>query len=155
MHRLKVIPYLLTVDYGGMSISTARGCLRPEMRSPVDRATTAFYSCFVDNYRLSCNVSTLLALFLVPKMAERRFRQLGSVLDRKWRHQSIPWPRFGIGRLWKFASISHGSKLFDCFDLHVKYPLKIRGKGYSPWKNLFINETPKGTSLWQTTSFEA
>jgi hypothetical protein len=64
MHRLKVLPTFLIVDYGGMSISTARGHLRPEMRSPVDRATTVFYSCFVDIYRLSCTVSTLLALFL-------------------------------------------------------------------------------------------
>jgi hypothetical protein len=85
MHRLKVIPSFLIVDYGGMSMSTstARGRLTPEMRSPVDRATTVFYSCFVDNYRLSCNVLTLLALLSLPKMAERRFRPLGGVLDRK------------------------------------------------------------------------
>jgi hypothetical protein len=41
------------------------------MRSPIDRATVVFYSCFVDNYCLSCNVSTLLPLFLLPKMAAR------------------------------------------------------------------------------------
>jgi hypothetical protein len=83
MHRLKVLPTFLIVDYGGMSISTTGGRLTPEIKSPVDRATTVFYSCFVDIYRLSCAVSTLLALFLSPKMVERRFRQLGSVLDRK------------------------------------------------------------------------
>jgi hypothetical protein len=83
MHRLKVMPSFLIVDYGGMSISTGRGHLRPEMRSPVDRATKVFYSCFVDIYRLSCTVSTLLALFLLPKMVERRFRPQGGVLDRK------------------------------------------------------------------------
>jgi hypothetical protein len=83
MHRLKVLPTFLVVDYDGISISSARERLRPEMRSPVDRLTTIFYSCFVDIYRLSCTVSTLLALFLLPKMVEKRFRPLGSVLDRK------------------------------------------------------------------------
>jgi hypothetical protein len=83
MHRLKVIPHFMIVDYGGMWISTARGRLTPEERSPVDRATTVFYSCFVDIYRLSCPVSTLLALLLLPKMVERRFRPLGGMLDRK------------------------------------------------------------------------
>jgi hypothetical protein len=65
-----------------MSISTARGRLRPEVTSPVDRATTVFSSCFVDIYCLSCTVSTLFAFLLLPKMAERRFRPLGDVLDR-------------------------------------------------------------------------
>jgi hypothetical protein len=77
MHRLKVLPTFLIVDYGGMSISTARRRLRPVMTSPVDRATTVFYSCFVDIYRLSCTVSTLLALLLLPQMVERQFRPLG------------------------------------------------------------------------------
>jgi hypothetical protein len=83
MHRLNVAPIFLIVDYGGMSISTARGRLIPEVTSPVDRATMVFYSCFVDIHRLSCTLSTLLALFLLRKMAERRFRPLGGVLDRK------------------------------------------------------------------------
>jgi hypothetical protein len=80
MHSLKVAPIFLIVDYGGISISTARGRLTPEVTSPIDRATTVFYSCFVDIYRLSCTVSTLFALLLLPKMAERRFRPLGGVL---------------------------------------------------------------------------
>jgi hypothetical protein len=80
---LKLYPGFFIVDYGGMSISTARGRLRPEMWSPVDKATTVLYSCFVDNYRLSCTVSTLLALLLLPKMVERRFRPIGGVLDGK------------------------------------------------------------------------
>jgi hypothetical protein len=75
--------HFLTVDYDGMSISTGRWRLTPEVTSPVDRATTVFSSCFIDIYRLSCTVSTLLALLLLPKMAERRFRPLGGVLDRK------------------------------------------------------------------------
>jgi hypothetical protein len=82
-HRLKVTRNLLIVNYGGMSISTARGHLRLEIRSPVDRMITVFCSCFVDNYRLSCNVSTLQALFLMPETAERRFWPLRSVLVRK------------------------------------------------------------------------
>jgi hypothetical protein len=126
-----------------MSISTARGRLRPEMRSPVDRATTVFYSCFVDNYRLSCNVSTLLALFSLPKMAERRFRPLGGVLDRKWRHQSIPWPRFGIGRFWNFASISHGSKVIRLFRFACKMPFENSGEGVLPWKKIFHRWDPQ------------
>jgi hypothetical protein len=82
MHRLiQRCTHFLIVNYGGMSISTARGRLIPEVTSPVDRATMVFYSCFVDNCRLSCTVSTLLALFLLPKMAERQFRPLGGVYD--------------------------------------------------------------------------
>jgi hypothetical protein len=83
MHSLKVTPIFLIVDYGGISISTARGRLTPKVTSPVDRATTVFYSCFVHTFRLSCTVSTLLALLLMPKTAERRFRPLGGVLDPK------------------------------------------------------------------------
>jgi hypothetical protein len=78
MHSLKVTPILLIADYGGMSISTVMGRLTPEVTSPVDRATTVFSSCFVDIYRLSCTVSTLLALLLLPQMAERQFRPLGA-----------------------------------------------------------------------------
>jgi hypothetical protein len=47
MHSLKVTSIFLIVDYGGMSISIARGRLTPEVTSPVDRSTTVFYSCFV------------------------------------------------------------------------------------------------------------
>jgi hypothetical protein len=50
MHSLKVTPIFFIVDYGGISISTARGRLTPEVTSPVDRATTVFYSCFIYIY---------------------------------------------------------------------------------------------------------
>jgi hypothetical protein len=43
---LKVIPSFLLADFGGMSISTAGGRLRPEMKSPVDRATAVFLFAF-------------------------------------------------------------------------------------------------------------
>jgi hypothetical protein len=82
VYRSQVICVSRVVNNGGLSISAARGRLRPELRSPVNRAITVFYSCFVDNYRLSCNVSTFLALFSLPKMVEKRFRPLGGVLDR-------------------------------------------------------------------------
>jgi hypothetical protein len=55
-----------------MLISTVRRRLIPAVTSLVDRVTTVLFSCFVDNYCLSCTVSTLLAIFLLPKMAERR-----------------------------------------------------------------------------------
>jgi hypothetical protein len=57
MHRLKVALNFLIVDYDGMSSSTARGRLIPEVTSPVDRATMAVYSCFVYNYRPSPTAS--------------------------------------------------------------------------------------------------
>jgi hypothetical protein len=69
MHHLKVTSSFSIVDCGGISISIARGCLRPEVTSPVDRLITVFCSCFVDSYRISCTVSTLCALLLLPKMA--------------------------------------------------------------------------------------
>jgi hypothetical protein len=113
------------------------------MRSPVDRATTVFSSCFVDNYRLSCNVSTLFTLFSLPKMAKRRFRPLGGVLDRKWRPQSIPLPRFGLSWFWNFASISHRSKVIRLFRFACKMPFENSGEGVLPLKKNFIDETPK------------
>jgi hypothetical protein len=77
MHSLKVTPVVLIVDYGGISISTARGRLTPEVTSAVDRATTVFYSCFVDIYRLSCSVSTLLALFVIAENGRKTISAAG------------------------------------------------------------------------------
>jgi hypothetical protein len=54
-----------------MSLSTARGRSRPEVTSHVDRTTTVFSSCFVESYRLSCTVSTLIAHFVLPKFGGR------------------------------------------------------------------------------------
>jgi hypothetical protein len=126
-----------------MSISTARRRLTPEVTSPVDRATTVFYSCFIDIYRLSCTVSTLLARSLLPKMAERRFRPLGGVLDRKWSHRSIVWPRFVTGRFWNFSIIFYLSKVIRLFRFACKMPFENFGEGISPVKIFFIDETPK------------
>jgi hypothetical protein len=71
-----------------MSISAAWGRLIPAVTLPVDRATTVFFSCFVDIYRLSCTVSTLIELSLLSKMADGRSRPLGSALDCKLCHRS-------------------------------------------------------------------
>jgi hypothetical protein len=155
MHSLKVTPIFLIVDYGGISISTARGLLTPEVTSPIDRATTVFYSCFIDIYRLSCTVSTLLALLLLPKMTEIRFRPLGGVLDRKWSHRSIAWPRFGIGQFWNFSIIFYLSKVIRLFRFAYKMPFENFGEGIFPRENFFSStRPPKGTSLEQFASFE-
>jgi hypothetical protein len=113
------------------------------MRSPVDRVTTVFYSCFVDIYRLSCTVSTLLALLLLPQMVERWVRPLGGVLDRRWRYRSIPWPRFSIGRFWNFASISHRSKVMRLFRFACKMPFENSGEGVLPTENFFHRCDPQ------------
>jgi hypothetical protein len=134
-HRLKVKPILLMVDYGGMWISTARGRLTPEVTSPIDRATTVFYSCFVDTYRLSCTVSTLFVLLLSAKTAERRFRPLGGVRPEVKSPFDSMTP-IGIGRFWNFSIsfyLSKGIQLqFACRML-----FEILGKGYCPVKNFF------------------
>jgi hypothetical protein len=66
-HRLKVTPNLWIVDYGGMSISTARGRLKPEVRSPVDRATTVFFSYFVDTYMSILHHFDVINAFLLAE----------------------------------------------------------------------------------------
>jgi hypothetical protein len=73
IHRLKNTTIFEIADSGGMSISAARGRLIPEVTSQINRTTTVFYSCFVDIYRLSCTVSTLLAFSLLPEMEKNDF----------------------------------------------------------------------------------
>jgi hypothetical protein len=88
-------------------------------------------------------------------MAERRFRPLGGMLDRKWHHQSIPWPRFvRIVRFWNFVSISYRSKVIRVFDLHVKCPVEIRRKRHS-LKIFLIDQTPRRHFLVTNDVFEA
>jgi hypothetical protein len=155
MHSLKVTPIFLIVDYGGILISTARERLTPEVTSPVDWATTVFYSCFIDIYRLSRTVSTLFALLLLPKMAERRFRPLGGVLDRKWSHRLIAWSRFCIGLLWNFSIIFYLSKVIRLFRFACKVPFENFGEGIFPREKFFSSmRTPKGTSLAQNRLFD-
>jgi hypothetical protein len=58
-HHLKVTLSFLIVTPSGMSILNTKKHLITEVRSLVDRATTVFYSRFVDNFHLSSTVSTL------------------------------------------------------------------------------------------------
>jgi hypothetical protein len=137
MHSLKVTPIFIIADYGGISISTARGRLTPEGTSPVDRATAVFYSCFIDIYRLSCTVSTLFALFVI---AENDRKTISVARGRARPEVKSPFDyfiRFGMVGFGIFRLSFTYPKLFDFFDLHVKCPLKIFGKGYSPVKNFF------------------
>jgi hypothetical protein len=155
MQRLKVLPTFWLSIMAECRFRPLGGVWDRKWGHQSIEATTVFYSCFVDIYRLSCTVSTLLALFLLPKMVERRFRPLGGVLDRKWRYRSIPWPRFGIGRFWNFASISHRSKVIRLFRFACKMPSENSGEGVLPTEKFFSSmRPPKGTSLSQTTSFE-
>jgi hypothetical protein len=138
MHRLKVTPHFLIVDYGEMWISTAKGRVRPEMRSPVDRATTAFYSCFVDKYCLSCNVSTLLAPFShCEKWQKDDFGRYGACLIGSDITSRFPNPDLVLIVFGILRPSLNDQNLFNIFDLHAKCPLKIREKGYSPVKNFF------------------
>jgi hypothetical protein len=43
MHHLKVVVVFIDYGLGGILILTAWGCLRLEVTSPVDRATTIFF----------------------------------------------------------------------------------------------------------------
>jgi hypothetical protein len=62
-----------------MSISSARGRLRPEMRSPVDGATMIFYSCFVDTYCLS--YFNVINFFLIAKNGAKKILVARGVLE--------------------------------------------------------------------------
>jgi hypothetical protein len=138
-----------------ISISNAKGHSTPKVTSPIDRATTVFYSCFIDIYRLSCTVSTLLALLLLPKMAERQFRPIGGVLDRKWSHRSIAWSRFGTGRFWSFSIIFYLSKVIRFFRFACKMPFENFGERIFFRKKFFSStRPPKGASLEHSASFE-
>jgi hypothetical protein len=88
-------------------------------------------------------------------MAVWRFRPQGGVLDHKWNHRSIPWHRFGIGRLWNFSAIFYLSKVIRLFRSACKMPFEIFGEGIFPVKKIFIDEIPTGPSLGQSASFDA
>jgi hypothetical protein len=53
MHRFEVTLVFLIFDFGGMSISTARMRPKPEVTSPVDRATTVSHLCSSNIFYLS------------------------------------------------------------------------------------------------------
>jgi hypothetical protein len=89
MHRFKVILVFVIVDYGEMSVSTARGRLKLEVLSPVDRATTVSYQCPIHVSCLLYTVHMLFTFFHWSFMAVCRFRPLWGVLNRKLRRRSI------------------------------------------------------------------
>jgi hypothetical protein len=97
------------------------GHLTAEVRSPVDRATTVPYSCFVDNCRLFFTVSTLLALFI----AEDGEKTISAARERVTPEVKSPCDsltRFDIGRLWNFSAIFHRSKVMRLFQFACKMP---------------------------------
>jgi hypothetical protein len=116
MHRLKVAPIFTIVDYGGMSISTARGRLMPEVPSPVDRATTVFYSCFVGSYRLSSTVSTLLAFLFIAKNGGKTISAARGRAIPEVKSPFDSLTRFGIGRFCNFSAVFHLSKVIRLWD---------------------------------------
>jgi hypothetical protein len=80
----------------------------------------------------------------------RKTISAGSDVIVRFLDPDLMYVGFGILRL----SLTD-QKLFDFFDLHVKCPLKILGEGVLPTEKFFSSmRPPKGTSLWQTTSFE-
>jgi hypothetical protein len=119
----------------------ARGRLNPEVTSPVDTATAVFYSYFVYTYRLSCTVSTLLALILFENgektisAARAGACNAANEVIVRFLDSNLMWVSFGIVRL-PFTV----QKLFGFVDLHAKRPLKILGNGYPP-KKVVIDET--------------
>jgi hypothetical protein len=119
-----------------MSISTGMGRLTPEVTSPVDRTIMVFFV-FCGHLSSTLYHFDVISAFLWPKMTVRRFRPLGGVLDWKWSHRSIAWPRFGIGRFGIFSIIFYLSKVIRLFRFGVKCLLKILGKGYFAVKNFF------------------
>lgn len=78
-------------------------------------------------------------------MAECWVRPLGDMLDRKWRHHSIPWPDLVCRplKVFVYLTVQNLCKIFNFSISHAKFPLKFLGKGKSPPNNFFIDQTPK------------
>jgi hypothetical protein len=114
------------------------------VRSWVDSATTIIYSCFVHNCFLSCTVSTLSTLFLLPKLAERRFRPLRGLFEPE-----VTSPFDSLTLIWfKLAAELFGFLLpfknYSTFRFACKMLFENFGKGIlPPENNFFFNETPK------------
>jgi hypothetical protein len=121
-----------------MSISTASGRWISEVTSPVDRANTVPYACFVGIYRPSCDASTLLSLFSMPKMAEKRFRSLGGVL-----HGEVMPPSDSLTPIWYrsslefFGNLSPFKHYATFFRFARKLPFDIFWEGIFPHKRFF------------------
>jgi hypothetical protein len=137
MHRLKVTPNFLIVDYGGISISTARGHSIPELTSPVDRVTMVFCSCFVDICRLSCTVPTLLAILFRLKWGKDDFGRYGACQTGSEVTVRFLDSDFGIDRLWNFSLIFYLSKVIQLSRVACKMPCESFGEGIIPREYIF------------------
>jgi hypothetical protein len=96
MYRFKVILAFVIVDYGGLSISTAKEHPRPEMMSPVDRVTMVSCKCSMHVSSLLCTVNKLFAFFHLALVVVCRFRPLGGAPIRKLRRRSIVRPLVSV-----------------------------------------------------------
>jgi hypothetical protein len=94
-----------------------------------------------------------------PDFDRKWFRALGGVASRKWRHRSIPRPHFCISGLLTSFVYLFPFKSYSTFSFRLEIPIgaEILGAFWGildPLVHAYINETPKGTSLRQTASFE-
>lgn len=126
LHRFKVtrLHVFLLSGYSGMSFSTARGRLRPEVKSPVD--WTLWFSIYVS-----------ATLHLFGAISGFLFAENGGMTGKRWNtrpercHSLIPWPQFAVGWPKEFF-FCLAVQTFD-FELHWKCPVKI-----SPLKKVFF-----------------
>jgi hypothetical protein len=134
MHRFKGILVLVIVDYDEMSISTARGCPKPEATSPVDRATTVF----------AC-VPATFSVHLIPfrgisgfSLAETGEMSLSDARGRAAPEVTSPFD--SLTPLWFRLAIENFplsltfKKFCDSFDYYCKCHVKMWGKDNPHWK---------------------
>jgi hypothetical protein len=134
MHHLKVTSSFFIVDCGRRSISTAMGRLRPEIRPPIERATTVFYSYFVDNYRVSSlHPFDVISVFIV---AENGGKTISAARGRVRPKMTSPFDF--LTQIWYRSALDFirlsfiVQKIFDVVYLLAKCTLKVLGKKYFP-----------------------
>jgi hypothetical protein len=84
-----------------------------------------------------------ISAFVIAENGRKTISAARGVLYRKWRYRSIPWPRFGIGWVLNFASISHRSKVIRLLRCACKMPFENSGEGYCPPKKKFYRWDPQ------------
>jgi hypothetical protein len=144
-----VIGVFWEVNKGGFSISTARERLKPEVASPVDRATTVFCACFVDIYRLSLYCYNVISAFLI---AENGGKTILAARGRVRPEVKSPFDslsafwywRFGIDRHVKIFGYLLPVKSYSTFLICMYNALwNFLGKVHSPWKKFSSMKPPK------------